>query len=399
MINRFYAAAYWQTLVLLGSFLLIVGEMDATPEYALLTGNRCINCHVKAQGGGLRNDLGFYANEGVSLFQPSKESSLGGVFSNMQNTALDGLLTFGSDIRIMSARSAVSPITGESPKRKLFPMQVSFMAAYQATTWLLAEAQVNAGRAVYPGQQSWSASAIVQPTLDMPSLRVGFFQPSVGLSFDDHTMLVRQEPDASPSPIIAPYYAELGAEIRYNAPLWLDVSAGVFSSANLSNVYTTDSVGKARSIVSDSKIPLLNARFALTPRFFDDQVNTTIGSSVLLCDDLSMINSFVGVAWQDNIGVLVEYMMQGNRDARQVRAVSSEVFGRLADPLYVYARMEHGTSTNVIRGAQLSSYCTQYVLGMKILLFPCVEFRPEYRIIETDEFLRTRWMFQLHFYY
>ena len=391
---RFRGVTMWIAVLLMSTVVTF-----AIPEYSLLTGNRCINCHVKAQGGGLRNDLGFYANEGVSLFQPSKQSTLGGLFSNMQNTALDGILTFGSDIRLMSARSAVSPITAEPPKRKLFPMQVSFMAALQAASWLIVEAQYNAGRSVYPGQQPGSASLIVQPSLDLPSLRVGYFQPSVGISYDDHTMLVRQEPDATPSPIIPPYYAEAGAEIRYNAPLWLDVSAGVFSSKNLSDVYTKDSAGLARSLMSGAGSPLLNGRVCLTPRFFEDQVNSYAGASIVHSDDFTMINSFAGVAWQDKVGILMESVMQGNRDARQVRSVSSELFGRVADPLYVFVRMEHGTSTNVIKGERQSSYCTQYVLGSKILLFPCVEFRPEYRIIETDEFLRTRWMFQLHFYY
>lgn len=375
------------------------GSVHATPEYSLLTGNRCINCHVKAQGGGLRNDLGYYANEGMSLFQPAKESMLGSLISGASNTALDGILTFGTDIRIMSARSAVTPITAEPPKRKLFPMQVSFMAAVQATPWLMMEGQFNAGRTIYPGQQSWAASAIIQPSLELPSLRVGFFQPSIGVNFDDHTMLVRQEPDATPSPIIAPYYAEFGAEVRYNAPLWLDVSAGVFSSRNLADVYTADSLGVSRSMISSAGTPLLNARLAFTPRFFEDQVNTYAGASLLSCGDFTMINTFVGVGWQDKVGLLVESMMQGNRDARQVRAVSSEIFYRPFDPLYLYLRAENGTTKNVVKGTAQSAYCTQYVIGSKILVFPSVELRPEYRIIETDEFLRTRWMVQLHFYY
>ncbi|MFM7775142.1 MAG: hypothetical protein ACKO9V_09975, partial [Candidatus Kapaibacterium sp.] len=294
-------------------FLTATSAAVATPEYSLLTGNRCINCHVKAQGGGLRNDLGFYANDGMSLFQPPKEGTLGSLLSGTTNTALDGVLTFGADVRIMSARSAVTPITAEPPKRKVFPMQVSFMAALQATSWLTAEGQFNAGRTVYAGQQSWSASAIVQPALDLPSLRVGFFQPSVGVSYDDHTMLVRQEADASPSPIIAPYYAEAGAEVRYNAPLWLDVSAGIFSSDNLAAVYTADSSGRPRSVIMSAGAPLFNARFSVTPRFFDDEVNTYAGASVLTCDDFTMLNTFVGVGWQDRIGLLVESMMQGNR--------------------------------------------------------------------------------------
>lgn len=386
-------------MVFLIMFIGMFGCLNATPEYALLSGNRCINCHVKAQGGGLRNDLGFYANEGMSLFQPAKGSLLGSVFNDMSNTALDGILTLGADVRIMSTRSATAPVTSSLPPRNTFPMQVSLMAALQPWSWMTAEAQVNAGKVKYSGQQKWSASAIIQPALDLPSVRVGFFQPSIGVNYDDHTMLVRQEADASPRPIIAPYYADWGAEVRYNAPLWLDVSAGVFKAGGLATVFTEDSVGRTRPMITSTGNMMVNARLCVSPKLFEEALNTYAGASILSCDDFTMINTFVGVGWQDRIGLLVESMMQGNRDAKQRRSVSGELFGRVADPLYLYARVENGNTRNVVSGEERTGYSQQYVLGAKVLLFPCVELRPEYRVIESDEFLRTRWVFQLHFYY
>ena len=144
---------------------------------------------------------------------------------------------------------------------------------------------------------------------------------------------------------------------------------------------------------------MMNARVCVSPKLLDETLNTYAGASALVCDDFTMINSFAGVGWQDRIGVLVESMMQGNRDATQRRCVSGELFGRVVNPLYFYARVENGSTRNVESGIEKTGYCHQYVLGAKVLLFPCVELRPEYRIIETNEFLRTRWVFQLHLYY
>ncbi len=386
--------------VVMSIFVLLSTTCSAIPEYSLLTGNRCINCHINAAGGGLRNDLGFYSTEGVSLIKP-EWVGMGSVISDVfgSNCAIDRKLFYGLDFRLMSARSSVKPITAEPAERKLFPMQASAQASYHPTSWLFAEAQYNFGRAVYAGQQTWSASINVQPSLASPSLRVGFFQPSIGFNYDDHTELVRQQSGTYPLPIIAPYYSEWGAELRYAAPLWLDVSAGAFMSKNLSDVSTLDSTGAFRSLIQDNTKPLLNARVALTPRLFDEQLNLTIGSSILSSGDFTMINSFGGVGWEDKIAVMFEHMIQGNKDSRQLRAISAEIVGKVIDPIYCYIRAERGTSDNVASGTASNEYLKQYVFGSKIIVFPFIELRPEYRIVDTKEFYRTRWTVQLHVFY
>ncbi len=369
--------------------------MFALPQYTLITGNRCINCHVNAQGSGLRNDLGFLSTEDISIVS-FKDIGLSVLEKNLTtNQLLDGKLTYGLDFRMQSARSYLSA----NSERKLFPMQASAYMAVQPVTWVTAEGQYNFGGVRYIGQQEWAASLIIQPSLDLPSLRAGFFQPSIGVRYDDHTMLVRQQSGATLTPLVAPYYAEWGAEVRYNAPLWLDISGGVFSAKNLSKLYVADTAGFARPIILDSNKMSLNGRIAFTPRFFEETLNTNIGASILNNGDFTMINSFVGIGWQDHASLMIEYMMQGNKNQRQLRSFSSELMYKVYDPLYVYVRAERGNNDNVIKGVATNKYTNQYVFGVQAFILPFIELRPEYRIIDTEEYYRTRWTVQLHVFY
>ena len=58
-------------LTVILAFCLIV-DLLALPQMSLLSGNRCSSCHVNQQGGGTRNDLGWYTYRDVSALQPAK---------------------------------------------------------------------------------------------------------------------------------------------------------------------------------------------------------------------------------------------------------------------------------------------------------------------------------------
>jgi len=63
-------------------FLFVVSApLYAIPQFALLTGNRCSNCHVATGGGGgMRNDLGWYSFNDVSII-PRNGSLLGWMYA------------------------------------------------------------------------------------------------------------------------------------------------------------------------------------------------------------------------------------------------------------------------------------------------------------------------------
>lgn len=390
---------------------LAARESQALPQFSLITGNKCISCHTVPQGGGLRSDLGWYSHAEVSLIKP-ESIGLGWLYDldPKQNTLLDGKVTVGMDFRLQMARSHAS----EDAERKIFPMQACVYVQAAPTDWLVAEGMVNIGHprlfgsgntTKYPGQQPWMASVIFQPALNLPQLQVGMIQPTMGVRYDDHTKLTRQSPSADGtnntgvSSIIPPLYGEYGAEITYDALHEFTFSAGVFGSKNLSEVkiYLTDSLGTSNpiSLVSGKNAPSVAARAVYLPRFMDNSVNTMIGASYFMNDDFSMINGFIGVGLTDELSLTMDYAHSDKKNIRQTNTYSLEAMYQVMEPLLLCARAETGTSTI---GAK-EEYTKQLVLGAQVFLLPYIELRPEYRIMDTDNFRSNRWAAQLHVFY
>ena len=68
----------------------------ALPQFAAMNGNKCIVCHVNAQGGGLRNFRGWNHHRDVGLFNPWGEAAERRLKSN---SMFDGRLIYGADFR------------------------------------------------------------------------------------------------------------------------------------------------------------------------------------------------------------------------------------------------------------------------------------------------------------
>jgi hypothetical protein len=219
----------------------------AIPQFSLLTGNRCINCHVNTQGSGLRNELGWYVSHDTRMIKPADVPLLKMLYAldGESNSYFDGLLTLGIDARFQLAGSSRNQ---DAPPR-FFPMQASIYAALNPTDWLTIEGSYNAGPVRYAGQQSWTASVIVQPTVVSPRLRVGHFQPSLGMRYDDHTLLVRNVAGSNSSPLIAPNFAEYGAELSYDGVKWLSLAAGAFLPRSLAQLAAPNENGDFVSLV------------------------------------------------------------------------------------------------------------------------------------------------------
>lgn len=386
---------FWKGIASVGSFLLVVAcsPLQSLPQFSLLTGNRCINCHVNVQGGGLRNDLGWYAMESVGLLQ-YEDIGLGGLRPVLStNTFAGDRLTVGIDFRLQSSRS----LRDTSSERRLFPMQGAFYASYKPLDWLLAEGSYNLGRRVYAyaGQQSWSGSIAVQPRLDYPQLRIGFFQPSIGYRFDDHTMLIRRIPAGSQDYLFAPNWAEWGAELNYYRLEWLTLTAGVTSLAGLKDATLSDASGGTRPLLSEPNAPAAVGRVLFSPRLLRERLTINAGGSTLQHREFSLWNVFGGIGYADVASVIIETMQQTTPGARTITATSAELMLHLAEPVYLYARAEHGetaTGSNSLRQEQ-------YLIGAQIFVLPFVELRPEYRIIDLPLYRLNRWTVQLHVFY
>ncbi len=395
--------------------LLIVGftfeTSTALPQFSLLSGNKCQNCHINSQGGGLRSDLGWYSFNEQSLIKP-KSVGLGWLYgeNDAGNTLLDSnILTLGTDIRFQSARSHS---TEEGP-RKLFPMQTEVYASIRATKWMQFEGGINIGHkrfgntqtSNFRGQQPWSLSMILQPTLSYPQLRVGFFMPTIGMHSDDHTKLIWHVPSAlgtsNITDLIPPLYAEFGTELTYDALKWLTASVGVFGSHTLSeltvNQYKSGSSSpNTISLISSANKPIMVARAMIYERFLNDKLNTYIGSSVFTNDDFVMINAFAGVGLADKVTLMLDYAASEKKGVRSTTTSSIETMFQLDEALFLTLRAETGRT---ITENSDFAYTQGLMVGAQMFILPYVEFRPEYRVMDANSFRSGRYAFQLHLFY
>jgi hypothetical protein len=367
-------------------------ELYALPQFSLLTGNRCINCHVTTQGSGLRNELGWYSMSDVGLI----DTTFPGLAGVETNTFFDGMLLAGLDFRLQRIRSHKSA----DAESKIFPMQAAVHLAVLPTTWLTVEGSYNVGdRKRYNGQQSWSGSAIVQPGFSWPELRAGFFQPSIGMRYDDHTMLVRQVAGADGVPLIAPNFAEWGAEISYNSLKWLTVTAGAFDAGSLAENQVTGKDSLQHSLVTDRNTPSVLGRVVFWPRLFENRVPMYAGASLLANGDFSLANVFAGVGLLDNVSLMAEYAHSSKKELRATNNFSVDVNWQALDALMVYVRGERGVTTLTALPQETEVYTNQIVIGTQIFVLPFVELRPEYRWVDTEAFTSTRYAVQLHLFY
>jgi hypothetical protein len=377
------------------------------PQFSLISGNRCNSCHINQQGGGGRNDLGWYSYRDVSAIEPAE-----GIMSDFWaiqdsiRSMIGAKSNVGFDIRFQYIRSR-----NPSADASFFPMQFSVYGQHSFTSWLGVDAAYNIGPIRYKGQSSWSGSLRFQPGLELPLLRIGMLQPTIGIRNDDHTTLNRQIPadwltdevltPYSQMTLIAPNFAAPGIEIGYEGLHWFSVHAGVFSNSSLNeNAVTND---------SDANLAY-STRIMFWPRFFENTVNTYIGASLLKNGDVSIIQYMLGIGLTDQLSFSVEATQS---DIYHIRSISTdnlqnlpgssttyttELMYQVESWLFPYVRAEYGE----LRNDQNKDHTIikQFVIGAQIFLLPNIEFRPEYRMFDTYRpGIIGRWGAQFHLYY
>jgi hypothetical protein len=412
------AAQTLVTVIVLGFGLCCAPSLYAIPQFSLLSGNKCLNCHVNTQGSGIRNELGWYVAKDMKLIDP-QNVGLGWLYDldAESNSFLDGTLTIGLDVRIQSARSPRS----DNAVQRVFPMQAALHIAYQPVQWLTIESMTDIAALVrdlsnrpqaYIGQRSWNASVIIQPGITAPQLRVGHFQPSIGVRYDDHTKLARQIAGANGSTLIPPNYAEYGAELNYEGIQWLSLTVGAFLPGALSQMLTTNRRGEVVRLLENipanpSVANLVNSpsflgRAMLWLRTDDHTINSYAGASVYSNSVFSLANVFAGIGLTDRLSLMGEYALSGVQDGRQTRNLSLELSYQPVVGLMPYVRYERGTTRQAAVDAPsgIGEYFSQQVsVGAQIFPIPYVEIRPELRYFETEGYRALRWAAQLHIFY
>ncbi len=394
--------------ILLGLSLLVLllitpESIDAKPQYTYLFGKDCKSCHLRPSGGGIRDYFGFSSRNDVSLID-TEMIGLMEFFEAMQesNSVMDDMLSYGLDLRYQSLRRG-----SVDSEREILLMQASPAISFAPTDDLVFEGVYNfamnyADELKYPGQQSWIASVIYSPSEDLPSIRLGHFQPSVGVKYDDHTMLVRQSLSAThPSPLLPIDLADYGAELNYNPAEWVNLRAGVFRSKNMSEIGLSDASSRPIPLVDKDKITTA-LRVSFWDRYFERLLNMELGVSYLFNDDFNMAGVFLGSGITGEISLIAEIMLSDKKDIRKTRNISLMATYVLTEAILLEARAERGFTQQMNAGEDASQYyASQYVLAAQIYLLPFIEIRPEYRIYDRDiaSSYQSRWTVQLHLYY
>lgn len=355
-------------------------SLTALPRFSLLTGTRCSACHFNPQGSGLRTDLGWSTMNRVGLFDPDS-IGLGFLSPGETNSFWDGLMTLGFDVRMQVAKLGRPP----NDRRRFIPMQVAPSIALAPFEGLTIYGTYNAGPTRYPGQTSFDAAVQYQPDVTLPTLKVGYIQPSIGLRHDDHTNFIRRDA-ALGRVIIPPNYNELGGELDYEGLNWATINVGAFSGHNLA----------LADISVDATSPSLTGRIVLLPQLLDEGINGMAGGSILLNGDFRMINAFAGFGLADKASIYGEGMYRTNGDGQITRNLMIQGSYELAQWLSVNWRYEWALSENVFTGP---FYADAFVIGTEFFLLPGLEIRPEYRYFKSDSYMLAQYTLQLHAFY
>jgi hypothetical protein len=380
------------------SIILMPVLSYSKPHYSMLTGNKCINCHFNPNGGGQRNSLGWYSRKDNGLIK--LQDFFAEELYNMsipKNEEEDILINSGFDYRFQTARLG----RPDSSHRDYFSMQLSPYISVEPFQWLKLSGHYNFVEALYPGQESWSAQVIIQPSYDLPLLRAGYISPSIGTKYDDHTMLIRQSPGAGKTyPMIPPDYAEWGAELRYESIKWLSLTAGAYSAENMSEI-TIPGPSGLRIPQANSDMMSYLFRFELWPRMFEDELNTNIGASFFINDDFRLVSLYLNLGLTDRMGLLTEYVIGNKEKIRETNNYFAELYYQLFDFLTIYTRYEKANTKFVYDDNQPEYKTTQYVFGGNFYPFGFMEIRPEYRIYDRELFesYQSQWAVQVHLYY
>lgn len=391
-------------IVFTSIFLILGGESFARPQYSILQtyGTKCSACHINIQGGGIRSIGGWLSRKDISLINP-EWIGLKKFFENLtaRNSYLNDKAIVGFDLRAQSARWPKGPASSE---HEYMVMQASPYLAIQPTNWLSLEGFYNIAYELekdkrYPAQQPYSFSLYVKPSENLPSLRVGFFQPPIGQKWDDHTMFVRTSIARYGRHYVVPDdYAEWGAQIDYESLPWLSLSAGIFSGKNLSIIKVPDKSGNPIPIVKDNSFGIAT-RGMLSPPEYIKGMNSYLGGSFYFNDDYYISSLYVGIGFPDRISLIGEYIRTQKKDSRLSLSFTAELTYQLLESVLPFVRAERSILKD--KNENNPVYATNLVLGSHIYLLPSLDLLIEYRILDREhlEGYFSQWAIQLHLFY
>jgi hypothetical protein len=384
---------YFFTFILFILFL-INNKSLATPEFAQWTANRCSTCHNNMQGGGLRTEFGMNFSKDASILPLNKIGFSDSLNLTNKFDLLGSPFSVGTDLRFQLIRSFKT----EDAQRRFIPMQASIYLGWSPLDWLTVDGQINIANKMFNGQKLWVSSLIIKPADYLPALRLGFFQPSFGVRDCDMTELDRRiaASDGTES-LIAPDFAEYGAEFIYESFDWLTLNLGAFDSQSLAELSL---YGEQVPLIPIEHNPSFNTRAIIYLQNINDFFpESFLEYSFLINGRFTYTTAMVSLSINNLLHLYGKYATSNfpySRFTHNFLIGSSYI---ITKGLILGLRGEFGT-TDLIFGDEINSIkLQQYVLNVKIFPFPFFEMIPEYRFMNTVEYKSTRWDLQFHFYY
>lgn len=384
-------------------------EGFSLPRNTIMAGAPCATCHVNHQGGGMRSEIGW----GMSAFMGAvqyDQIGLDFIAEAPSNAIIEDLLSIGLDARIQVARFGRPQLSidddGEAevltPERRIIPMQIQPYLAITPHdtvtlygTYALGEGTFRGDLCDTPfaGQSCYEAQVIYKPSSSLPAIRAGMLQPSMGIRHDDHTMLIRHDAANPRGTLIAPNYAELGAELTYQPRYWLHAEAGAFRAANLSQAIGNEAITSADDLAYVGRIGWM-PRFDVGSGF---SFQGWLGASTFGAGDFRMDNLFIGGGWLDRFSLILEAanLNYGDTVDRQGRNLSASLSVQTYEWLTLEGRVEEARTTlddELFRTRAA-------VVGLQFFPLPYVELRPEYRYSRTEAYAMGQYTIQLHLFY
>ena len=422
--------------------LLTAGLAAAVPRMSLTAGTPCATCHVNPSGGGQRTEVGFHTGRELALVSVHDlihgtrplESSVGTVVEQAKNHFFDHVLSTGIDVRFQWAHLGEPRAVYESdgsttvaePEFKGFPMQFQpYLKAAFSKEWSVYGSysvgpETSNGEAcsvVFEGQSCFDAALQYEGQTGL-TVRAGMVQPSIGMRWDDHTILTRGDAAQRRIPIIAPNYAELGGEISYQPYSSIRGELGVFDSTNLTKAITAGQSGAELAPVS------YLGRLSYLPHFKlggssesdddwddededeDEDVDDTppsppinghlwLSTSLYGSGEFNLINAFAGMGLSNGLALYAEVARTTQGD--DYTTFNSMVGGAWAivDSIVPSIRLEHARTDN----SSETTIVKSFVASVEFFPVSFVEIRPEYRIVQTDDYVFGQPTVQLHVYY
>ncbi len=400
--------------------------ISARPQYSILQtyGTKCSNCHINNNYGGQRNAGGFIARNSISVINP-ESVGLSGFYDFLgdKNSFMDDDILWGLDFRYQNARWGQTQKLTEVRDSNLLPvaptlerkgmiMQLMPYLSVRPFDWMKIDGMYNFSYDIepnmrYKGQQPGHVSATFDIADYLPSVRVGYFPPDMGIDYDDHTLQVRQVAGRGRStPLIPADYAELGLQLNYDRLDWLSASFGIFEAKNMADltientipVVDKNTLSSTLNVTVNSELPGGLIGFAGATHYFNGKLKSDDG--IYFGNGFYTISTFfLGVGMSDRFAVMAEYATSTKQSIRSVDNYFVELDYLVYEPISVYARYEISNTDLKLTGDKFES--NQYVFGSHIYLLPYIDLLPEYRIYDRGEVsgYSSQWTFQIHVFY